>query len=281
MDDKKCAPSKKYKDGSCFTIDSLIKMVNSYNKNNPDNIIDIKHDRKYLLKQLTSRLENVCRDQLCWIRQDFVKNLKDDDILYNTFLPKGPFGTTWLNTTNINNVMNQYEKVYPDFKFFGAVPIDFDDLPELGIRDINFDDLYEQGKYQLGFVFNLDKHWQDGSHWVALYANIKDPQVYFFDSYGHPPRKRIRILMKKICNWCSNYHLKEDFEPTENSILNGGNKIIVEYNKKQHQFKNSECGVYSISFILRLLKGESFSHVSNNPTPDDEINKCRNYYFRR
>ena len=34
--------------------------------------------------------------------------------------------------------------------------------------------------------------------------------------------------------------------------------LNVEYNRNRHQFKNSECGVYSINFILRLLEGESF-----------------------
>jgi len=281
MDDKKCAPGKTYKDGTCFSLESLIKIAESYNRNNPERKIDIQNNKRALLKQLIDRLQNVCKDQICWIRQDFIKDLNDDEITNNTFLPKGPFGTTWLNTTNINNVMEQYEEIYPEFKFFGAVPIDFDDLPELGIKNINFNDLYNNGKSKLGFIFNLDKHWQDGSHWVAMYADLKNPQVYFFDSYGHPPRKRIRVLMKRICEWCSLQHYDKNFDIDESNLLEGGGEIVVKYNRKQHQFKNSECGVYSISFILRLLKGESFDSISNNPTPDDEINKCRNYYFRR
>ena len=30
--DNKCAPNKKYTDGSCFTLDSLINIAKSYNK---------------------------------------------------------------------------------------------------------------------------------------------------------------------------------------------------------------------------------------------------------
>ena len=74
--------------------------------------------------------------------------------------------------------MEQYEKKYNDFKFFGAVPIDFDELPFLGIKDINFDELYNSGK-KLGFVFNLDEHWQSGSHWVALYSDLEKIKYIF------------------------------------------------------------------------------------------------------
>jgi hypothetical protein len=54
----------------------------------------------------------------------------------------------------------------------------------------------------------------------------------------------------------------------------------VRYNKIQHQFKNSECGVYSMNFIIRLLGGETFDEIVNNITNDDKMNSCRNTYFR-
>jgi hypothetical protein len=65
---------------------------------------------------------------------------------------------------------------------------------------------------------------------------------------------------------------------TANNIFNS---FDVRYNKKQHQFKNSECGVYSINFIIRLLKGETFNEITENITKDDEMNNCRNVYFRK
>ena len=103
------------------------------------------NDKKHLLKELTSKLENICNDQICWLKQDFIKSLKDKDIL-ETFRPKGPEGKfEWLSTTHINKVMEQYEKKYNDFKFYGAVPIDFDDLPSLELKDINYQQLLDNG----------------------------------------------------------------------------------------------------------------------------------------
>ena len=54
----------------------------------------------------------------------------------------------------------------------------------------------------------------------------------------------------------------------------------INYNKVRHQYKYSECGVYSINFILRLLKGESFDNICSNITTDAQINECRKTYFR-
>ena len=73
---------------------------------------------------------------------------------------------------DINDVITQYHSIYKDFLFLGAVPVDFDELPILGINNLNFDILKANGKTQIGLVINLDEHWKDGSHWVALYFNI-------------------------------------------------------------------------------------------------------------
>ena len=103
-------------------------------------LIDIKKEKKYLVLELTDRLKDVCDDQICWLKQDFIKEMNDLDAQEQTFRPEGPQGHfTWLNTTNIDQIMSQYEEKYKDFKFFGAIPIDFDEIPQYGIRKLNFD----------------------------------------------------------------------------------------------------------------------------------------------
>lgn len=293
--DNKCAPNKEYTDGSCFTLDDLKKISIAFNnfikKNNINKkSINIVNDKKALLIQLTNNLEDVCSDQICWLKQDFIKELSDKNILKFTFRPDGPEGKfEWLNTLHINNTMAQYEKKYKDFKFFGAVPIDFDDLPYLGIKDINFDKLYQNNKTKLGFIFNLDEHWQSGSHWVSMYADLKNNKIYYFDSYGKRPEKRIRNFVKRISKWCYNksYCTNSCSEiNTSDSYMNFDRKnriekkLNVDYNHNRHQYKNSECGVYSLNFILRLLNGNTYEDISHNKILDDEINKCRDVYFK-
>jgi hypothetical protein len=102
----------------------------------------------------------------------------------------------------------------------------------------------------------------------------------------------VRNLVSRIASWCyaRNYKrkttaLSETFAPDTFMNKKRKNKIEqvfgnIDYNNIRHQFKHSECGVYSINFILRLLKGETFDHICKNITSDDEINECRPVYFR-
>jgi hypothetical protein len=293
----KCAPSKKYTDGSCFTLKSLKKIAEAHNRfvgADSNNLIKIIDSKSELVKQLTNRITECNDDQLCWLDIKWIKQIKDYDIHNNTFRPKGPQGRfKWLSTTNINDIMGQYEEKYPDFKFLGAVPLDFEDLEVLGIGNLNFDELYKNGKKKLGLVINLDEHWKRGSHWVGFYADIETNKILFFDSYGIKPRHKITNFVKKIALWCYKRNTlgiqygsstDTDFDTESNFMRAKKNKyeelMNISYNKIRHQFKNSECGVYSVNFILRLLKGESFEYICNNITLDDKVNECRKTYFR-
>jgi len=235
----KCAPGKKYTDGSCFTINNLKKIAEEYNEIHTDKI-NIINNKKQLLRDLNNKFqkEYECNnnDQVCWVSSKLVKNIKDTDVHY-TFRPKGPTKQyEWLSTRDIESVLKQYEYNNKDFKFLGAMPSDFDELPIYGTTELEFRQL-EQDTPKIAAVINLDTHNQSGSHWVAFYANLR-----------------------------TKYHNSKDYD--------------VRYNKIQHQFKNSECGVYSMNFIIRLLGGETFDEITNNITNDDKMNSCRNIYFR-
>jgi hypothetical protein len=299
--DMKCAPSKKYSNGSCFSLETLKSIAENYNKKNI-NKINLNQPKENLVNDLEKKLSDKCDDQTCWLRLDIVKELNNEDVLTNTFRPKGPSKKyEWLSTTHINEVIDQYHSLHKDFTFLGAVPSDFEELPVLGISNMNFHDLEKTGKNKIGMVINLDEHWKDGSHWVALYTDLKKNQIYFFDSVAKKPIKRIRKFITRITKYL--YNKKYNSELPINDIIEKikGKKNIelskiskdnkhlgnllgggfdIRYNHIQHQFDNSECGVYSINFILRLVGGESFDSVINNITKDEEMNKNRKIYFR-
>lgn len=287
-EDAKCAPSKKYESNSCYSLESLLRMTVAYNvEASKINIptIQIKEDKRYLVDKLTIGMQQFgCSDQLCWAEQKFIRALNDAEINKNTFRPKISQGKfIWLNTTNIEDIMYQYEHKYKDYMFLGCVPIDFQEIDAYKFKHLDISDLYRKNICRYGAVINLDESWQQGSHWVAFYADIDKKQVYFFDSFGKKPVKRIRDLMVKFINWICEHKLKlplhftdifkSDFKPPDNFKE-------IKYNTIQHQRKNSECGVYSVNMILRLLKGETFDNICNNITTDEEINKCRPVYFR-
>lgn len=275
--DLKCAPGHVFESGSCIRLCVLVEVVRVYNLENTNNpiitndslqITNPKKYKIYLVKELRKKLSN-CTNQKCWTKQTFVEKMKEEmrnELVNHTFRPDGPNGKfEWLNTFDIKNTMEQYEKKYPEFKFLGAVPIDFDDFENFGIVNLDYNRLIKEGKTKIGIVFNLDEHDQPGSHWVALFCDLKKGQIYYFDSYGIIPEQRIRKLMRRIAKFCQ--------------ISLGNKNIDVDYNKIQHQFENSECGVYSINFILRMLRGDDFKTICESKTSDTKMNKCRRIYF--
>lgn len=296
-----CAPGVKFLGGSCITIDLLEDMIRIYNNSHSDkmdisNLEKIKQFnpityKKKIVEIIKDKMKNYkCDTQTCWLSLPFFRHLSDsgktEKLHRHTFKPTGPKNTNeWLNTYNINDIFVQYEKIYPDFKFMGALPRDFDSIPSLGIKNLDFNKLIQSGKYRLGFIFNLDKHNQSGSHWVALFADLLNGQIYFIDSVGDKPAYEFRILMHRIKTFCET-DARRYFCDENNHLLvckkfsSNKNKIDVKYNKTQHQYGSSECGVYAISFILRLLDGESFDDIANHRVGDEEIKLCRREYFR-
>lgn len=288
--DKRCAPSKKYTDGSCFSYESLIKIAKKYNEKYNDKI-DVSLNKDQLVEILNNKLSNKCSEQTCWLRLSFVKELENEDILENTFRPVGPKDRyEWLSTNHINDVIEQYHAVKKNFLFLGAVPYDFEDLPVLGISNIDFKELVDKGKTEIGMVINLDEHYKSGSHWVGLYINLAKNQIYYFDSTGSKPGKRIKKFASRVVDYMYNKKYNEkinmrqlvkDIKGNKNSkYVNNIKNFDIRYNDIKHQFKNSECGVYSINFIERLVMGESFDKVINNVIKDDKINTRRKEFFR-
>jgi hypothetical protein len=292
----KCAPSKKYTSKSCLSSESINKIVKEYNKKNDDKI-NSNLPKEILVKELEKKFSNECSNHVCWLRLDLIKKLNDDDI-NNTFRPEGPEKKyEWLSTIHINEVLEQYQDLYKDFLFLGAVPYDFEDLSILGLNKINYKHFEKNKKFKIGLIINLDEHYKSGSHWVSLYFDLKKNQIYYFDSVGHPPPKRIKIFINKVVKYL--YHKKFNIKLPLNNIFNNLLKmkktnslhiknihinnilkeIDIKYNSNQHQTENSECGVYSINFITRLLDGEEFNDISNNIVKDKIMNQNRKIYF--
>ena len=292
INDEVCAPSKNYDNGSCFTKEALIKIITEYNKKYKQDI-DIDLPKDQLVKNVTKILRNKCEDQACWLRQELVINIDDEDILNNTLRPEGPKGKyQWLSTLDIDKVVEQYHTVYNDFIFLGAVPYDFE---EIGVLELNtpelFYDMIKNKKTRFGIIINLDSHNMSGSHWVGLYADLKKKQIYFFDSVGKKPRKKIKKFINNIVKFMYNMEYPDEQLNINNLLkaLNNNNlnneylkkikNFNIQYNKTQHQYKDTECGVYSITFIIKLLEGNTFHDISNNAIDDDIMNEFRKTYF--
>ena len=271
---KYCSPSNQNNKFSCFSKASLIKIINSWNQNNPKNKIKYsnKSSIRILWKKIDNKFNKKCSTEACWLTLSEVKYLDED--VKNTFRPKMPEKwkknkNEWLTTIDIQNVLKQYQYKYSDFIFIGAVPIDFDKKVGFGqcvvneLCNINIPKLIKKGKTKIAVVFNLDPHDKPGSHWVALYCDFNINKILFFDSYGSDPPNEVKVLMDR---------LKEQSQKINKDV-----ELIV--NKTRHQYKNSECGVYSLNFIIQLLEGKSMDELLNTKILDDIMEKNRKKYF--
>lgn len=270
-----CAPTKEEKlKNSCYTLAKLKKIADLYNSHNKDKINYTNLNSQDLYEQIKSKLADKCNNnEVCWVQQEFVQKSHDKDLLKYTFRPPRPKGSkySWLSTTDLNEVMAQYEPVYTNFKFFGALPIDFSKVRR-ELTYINFEKMYKRGIDQYGVIFNTDPSYKSGEHWMSMFINLKpeNPSISFYDStVTCPPPKEIMDYIK--------YILK--FESKLQVLWGNKNKIKVNCNKVQHQKKNSECGTYSLYYITESLRGLSFDEISKKIIKDEEMNKYRDKFY--
>jgi hypothetical protein len=272
-----CAPSKSKEKHTCFPLETLIELCKAYNKyiekHKSDGRklgkIEIKDDKQYLIKELMKRFTDVCNqnDHKCLTKQEFMKELTIDmfkDIKTNTFRPKGPTNPVgWLSSRQIDKIMQQYENIHNNFKFLGAVPIDCDMLSFCSTHKINYNNMLKNGTNIIGIIFNLDKHDQPGSHWVAVYMNLDSGNCYYYDPTGKRPPDDLQLFFKSFEKFCNSNNVQY--------------KLTI--NKSKHQNDSSECGVYSCNFIIRLLQGETYDQVISNGLEFKKIQFCRDFYF--
>jgi hypothetical protein len=274
---------KSVSDESCFTIDALRKIASKWNEGHKDRKIEFSDSTtgKTLWSFINNMMKSKCNNEVCWMKQDFIKNSTLARELLKNFKPFMPKTWSenpreWLNTIDIRDVMNQYEIKYPSFEFIGPVPMDFDKKLSFGecvvdeLCKISLENLKKKGKSKLGVIFNLDKHTQAGSHWVAMNCNMENGEICYWDSYGLKPNKEVVVLMNR---------LKEQGDKLKDK--NNNIKMKIKINQNRHQYKNSECGMYCIYFITSLLDGKTFETIVQTIIDDDTMNGKRNDFYNK
>ena len=277
-----CSPGKGALPESCYNSNQLIKIRNKWNKRHPDKLIT-SNDGRVIWNKLKERMQYSCQNEKCWLKKLFEQGNLDKDLLTYTFSPTKPpvwhsNPNEWLSSDEIEAVMLQYENEYKDFQFIGPSPIDFDSIdkedgdcvwPEL--CRINIRQLLNNNKTKIGISLNLDPHNKPGSHWVTLFVNLEKGYIVYFDSNGDPPPQKVRALMKKIKNQYN--EIKKNTSNKKKELMNEA------INKIEHQHKNTECGMYSLHFMIELIKNKDYNTFLKKRIPDEDIFKLRNKYF--
>lgn len=280
-----CAPALHRRDGeTCLPPASLERLRRAWNRTHPRHKINggntIKNrgakkakggSTRSLWKNLREKMRSHydCETEYCAVKKLPLEHKEKTDFL-SYFRPEKPEEwdkkpTQWLDSYNIEDVMDQYEKADATFEFIGPVPIDFDTrsgawgkciVEELCKLDLA--DMKKKGKTKIGIIFNLDPHDEPGSHWVCGFIDMNASAAYYFDSYGYKPESEIVTLLGRM---------KEQ-----------GIKHIY-YNDIRHQRKGSECGMYCLFVIICLLRGRNFLDICSKVVNDDTMNAFRDILF--
>jgi hypothetical protein len=273
-----CSPKPKdqINEFSCYSNETLHKMRDLWNARHPDAQIHT-NSPKEIHNYLSEKLSRVCNKESCWMKQkmEFGK-IKQD--MKESFAPESPYEwknnpNEWLSSIEIMNVMKQYEKAYKCFEFIGPSPIDFDTKMLYGecvweeLCHFSLKNQLKNGKTKIGIIFNTDPHNKPGQHWISMFINIKKQQIFFFDSTGDKPAPEIMSLVDRI------KREGEDMTP----------KIRVKFDSNEgieHQYGNTECGVYSLFFIVHMLEDKLTTHyLKKHILKDKYMEKFRKIYF--
>ena len=263
---------------SCYSNTNIIKLKNLWNKYYPDKKI-LEKDPYLIWKKLKENFSNSCDKESCWLRQNFLNNDKSiSNELFSSFLPPIPESwkknsKEWLSNIDINNVLMKYEKAYKCFEFIGPSSIDFkykynsNNCVCNKLCNFSLNEKIKNKKTKIGIIFNLDPHYKSGSHWVSLFINITKKLIFYFDSGGDKIPNEIMELVNTIIKQGNNLKPPIYFTFDQNY-------------PNEHQYENTECGVYSLYFIINMLKEtKTGNFFKTKKIKDDKIHKYRRKFF--
>jgi hypothetical protein len=273
-----CSPKPKNEinDFTCYTDKALFKLRDLWNARHPDAKINT-NSPKEIHNALQAKFQNVCSKESCWLKQKSVLGNVGSDIA-DSFAPESPVEwkhnqNEWLSSEDIMKVMKQYEKAYKCFDFIGPSPIDFDTKMLYGecVWDelCNFDlaKQIKDGKTKIGVIFNTDPHNKPGQHWISLFINIKNKKIFFFDSTGDKMPEQIKKFIERV--------KKQGLSQTPQIHFKSDSNEGIE-----HQYGNTECGMYSLFFIVHMLEDKTTEHyLKTHILKDKYMEKFRHVYF--
>jgi hypothetical protein len=272
--------SRKQFSFSCYDEEMLDILREAWNKRHYDRQIK-DNDYKNIWKSLRENMSNVCDIESCWYKELLSKsNNKLNKRINKIFAPSKPRllrenPDNVIDSLDIDNIMKQYEQLYPHFRFIGPSPLDYDTHLFNGecvwqeLCEFKLKKYIDQNISVIGVIFNLDNHDQDGSHWVAIIIDLNKKQICFFCSYGSEPEKQ---------------HIKF-IEEVQKQGKDLGINLKYKMNKHEYQGDTNECGFYCMYVIINIIHGKSFESIVGKKKKkkhlfgDELMNKLRLKYF--
>ena len=264
------------KSGNCFSTSELKNIAQVLKKEKK--IGKIPESRSALQKTIQQSFQNQCsidknKQEACWIQQPIVRKYTHlTKSLESALKPAMPNSWkqdkfTWLSSIDIFDAMKPFEKKWKDFIFLGPFPRDCPVGIQCPLSNLSPESLLKSGKKKIGIIYNLDLHDEPGSHWVAVFIHLTKGHIEYYDSYGSPPEELI-------------YGFMRSFAEKLNQFYKNKKVITIDFSRRRHQYGGSECGMFSMVFLLQRLQGYSLRNIEKQNLTDSFVNHMRFVMFR-
>lgn len=199
--------------------------------------------------------------------------------LMDYFKAEGPADSTaLLDNFNIDETLSKWalhsEQMFKGKKFY-HIPFQMIDFAHQGteLSTLDIKKLMDDGYSSFGVILNTDRSSGRGKHWFALYGDLAhkgtsdDPIILeYFNSSGNSP-------MSEVSDW---------MESTQQALLKDHGIYADIYRSAKRRLQNSmtECGVWSLMYILSRLKGHGSDWFYKTSANDADMIKLRKFLFR-
>ena len=280
----RCALNLNSCNGKCLS-DEYINKVTEYYGNSLGNLLT-KYKSQFKLVNY-----NIKNGILVQESKNELKNFK----------PIGPAtNNDWLSNVNIDDFLKQLS-INTNFYNISFAMIDFEDYPDIyELSTINFNDYKD--KKCFACVVNTDKTKRGGEHWFSLFFDFRsreeklkareDPKskefesaikkwfpksiihedtyldkhtLEYFNSTGDPPNKRIIQYFKNLI--------------VQKRVPNPDITVTITKDNNEHQQGQTECGMYSLLYILFRLRGVDPIFFKSVTLKDEFVQRFRKLFF--
>jgi hypothetical protein len=248
-----CSPHIKHNNGVCSTQESIKKMRNWLE------LCDLKDNKSIIDAAIT---KTNCNSESClYSKLDLPKNE-----LNERFNSTGPYNNTdWLNNSNIDDHLKRFAIKFNDFHHINFQMMDFKKM-NTELNQVDWQQLVKDGIKSLGCIVNTDYSTGRGQHWVAIFIDFINCTVEYFDSAGQNPMHEILEFQLDTVN--------------KLSTITGKKWKDICVTKLQHQKGNTECGVYSMFYIISRLHDIPYRFFEHTRIPDEDMILFRKSIFR-
>lgn len=229
-----------------------------------------------------------CNTEKCVIEKmsDVLGKQRVNVIITTRFKIEGPVDNTLLNNFNIDETLRQFNVKFTNFFPYNFNMLNYREYSFVNNRVVSGPDTLETiplsalfADYKCaGCVINTDTYQGNGKHWMALFADWRNPNaatVEFFNSSGNAPTAPWVLWMERSRDFLTSNGIK--IRKMRDS--SGFDRDLLKVSNKRHQHSKTECGVYSLFYIYARLNGIPPEYFMENFIPDQLIFEFRQHLF--